>query len=224
MQLTEGVYDLPLDYEVEGTTRTIHPSAVETDFGLVLLDVGFDGETDRLDGALAALDHSLDDVELVVLTHQDGDHTGGLRDVRARTGATVLAHRADAPAIDGRAEPIKSRGERYPPAPVDVEIVDGVGFQTVAGEMRVVATPGHTPGHVSLYLPDAGLLVAADALTARDGRLNGPAERFTPDADAATESVGRLAALDVDRTLCYHGGLVEAGTERIREIYESRQG
>lgn len=218
MELADGVHDLALTVERGDREMTIHPAAVETGRGVLLLDVGFPGQANDIDARLADSDLGLSDVTAVVVTHQDGDHVAGLREMVDRTGATVYAHRDAAPYVDGRKDLIKSGGDRYPPVDVDVELVDGVAFRTDAGEMRVVHTPGHTPGHVSLYLPDERLLVAADALTADDAGLQGPNPEFTPDVDEAARSVGKLAALDVDGVLCYHGGYVEAGSDRIAEI------
>lgn len=87
--------------------------------------------------------------------------------------------------------------------------------------MEVVFTPGHAPGHVSLYFPEKRLLVAADALTADEDGLQGPSERFTLDMAGAAESVERLAALDVESVHCYHGGTVAADSDRIAEVAES---
>lgn len=217
-QIAEGVFEVAIEFEYGDRRETIHPAAVETDRGLVLVDVGYPGRADDLAAELGERGFTFDDVALVLVTHQDGDHAGALRAVRDRTSAPVLAHRAAAPFVDGRRKPIKGDGERYPPAPVDVELVDGVVLRTVAGEMHVVFTPGHAPGHVALYLPDEHLLLAADALTARDGVLDGPSERYTPDLAEAGRSVERLADLDVERVLCYHGGLVEVEGGRLAEI------
>ena len=74
-----------------------------------------------------------------------------------------------------------------------MEVVDGVCFRTAVGKVQIVATPGHTPGHVSLYVPDERLLIAGDALTA-DDEFGGPNEAFTPDMAAAVDSIGRLAS------------------------------
>jgi len=67
------------------------------------------------------------------------------------------------------------------------------------------------------------VLITADAMTAEDG-LAGPNETFTPDMETATESVGRLADLDVETVICYHGGPVEATGDDIADIYASLQG
>lgn len=224
MEITDGVHTLPIEFEFMGDDVTIHPVAVETDRGLVLIDAGLPTTLDQLDARLADAGFEVGDVDLVLLTHHDTDHAGGLAEVVERSGATVLAHTAETPYVDGREDPIKDDGSdtQAPSVAVDVEVVDGVAVRTRAGPMRVVETPGHCPGHVSLYLAEERLLVSADALTATGGDgLAGPIPDFTPDMETAVDSVGRLAALDVDRVLCYHGGLVEEGSERIGEIHAS---
>ena len=221
MELATGVHAFPQTLDRGDRTATYHPAAVETGNGVLLLDVGFPGQLDRIAEHLEGISRDLDDVRGVVLTHQDGDHVSGLHEVVERTEATVFAHELAAPYVDGRMDPIKGGDDRYPPVPVDVEIVDGVTFRTVAGPMRVVFTPGHAPGHVSLYVPDERLLIAADALTAGDGTLQGPSEAYTLDMDEAVSSLDRLADLDVERTLCYHGGFVEEGSDRIRAVADS---
>jgi glyoxylase-like metal-dependent hydrolase (beta-lactamase superfamily II) len=219
MQITEGVYAFPQTIERDGVERTFHPSAVDTPKGLLLVDVGLAGQFDQVEANLAAAGFDWSDVRGVVLTHQDGDHAGGLADVLDRTDATVYAHAGCAPYVDGRKHPLKSpEGERYRPADVDVALVDGVAFRTTAGPMDVVFTPGHTPGHISLHLPDAGVLLAADATVADEGGLAGPSEQYTLDTDEALDSLAKLSTLDFDRTLCHHGGLVEEGTDRVSAL------
>ncbi len=88
--------------------------------------------------------------------------------------------------------------------------------------MEILETPGHSPGHVSLYFPESALLLAGDALVADrdDESLSGPKPEFTPDMDRALESVAELANLEIDHVVCYHGGYVESGSVRIKEIAE----
>jgi len=215
-ELSSGLYAFPQMIVHEGTEYTYHPAAAETPRGLALLDVGNPNAVEQVESHLENRGYGWDDVSAVVVTHQDNDHAGGLAQIADRIDAPVYAHERAAPHVDGREPLFGYDAERYPP--VDVEIVDGVRFRTGAGPMEVVFTPGHAPGHVSLYFPDADLLVAADALAAPDGELVLPK---VADEDDARDSVARLADLDFERTLCYHGGLVEAGTDRVRELAES---
>ncbi|MFA9416767.1 MBL fold metallo-hydrolase [Natrinema sp. HArc-T2] len=214
-----GVHTLPITVEYGERELTISPTVVETDRGLVLCDVGPQSAIGGLETHLRSLGYDLEDIWLVVLTHHDGDHAGGLSELNERVDAVVATHHAEAPYVAGERDPIKSDGDRYPPVAVDIELVGGVRIPTVAGPMEVVATPGHAPGHVSLYFPDGNLLVAGDALVA-DGAepLDGPKPQFTPDMDRAIESVETLADLEIDHTLCYHGGYVPQGSDRIHEI------
>jgi glyoxylase-like metal-dependent hydrolase (beta-lactamase superfamily II) len=220
-ELTDGVYAFPQTISRDGQEATFTPAAVETPRGLLLLDVGFPHALDQLEDHLMETGHGVDDVWAVLLTHHDGDHAAGLSKLLDRADPAVFAHPECAPHVDGRLDPIKGGEdeERYAPAPVDIEVPDETMFATDAGPLQVVHTPGHTPGHVSLYLPDEKLLFAADALTAPEGELAGPSEEFTIDMEGAIESVGRLADEDVERTLCYHGGLVEQGTGKIARLW-----
>jgi glyoxylase-like metal-dependent hydrolase (beta-lactamase superfamily II) len=219
MALPDGVYDFSQTVERDGTERTFHPAAVETPTGLLLIDVGLPGQLDQVEANLTEAGFDWSDVRGVVLTHQDPDHAGGTAEVLDHADATVYAHAGCAPYVEGHESLRKvPDDERYPPVDVDVAIVGGVSFRTAAGPMDVVFTPGHTPGHISLHLPDAGLLIAADATVADEDGLAGPNPEFTLDMDEAIESLAPLAELDFDRTLCHHGGLVEQGTDRMNDL------
>lgn len=224
MDLPDGVYAFPQTVTRDGTENTIHPAAVRTEKGIVLLDTGYASETDQLEANLVQTGYGWDDVTGIVLTHQDGDHAGATAEVVDRTNATVFAHGRSAPFIDGRNHPIKApEGERYPPAAVDVELVEGVAFRTTAGPMEVIFTPGHAPGHLSLFFSDPGLLVVADALTADTDGLAGPSERFTLDMPEALDSAERLARRSINQVLCYHGGLVAADSADIQAVVDGRR-
>jgi len=219
MTLPEGIHTLPQTVEQGERTVTIHPAAVETPTGVLLVDVGYPSQLDQLEEGLAEAGLALDDVRAALITHQDGDHAGALAELVDRTRAVVYAHEACTPYVDGREHPIKSpEGQRYEPVDVDVELVDGVRFRTAAGPMDVLFTPGHAPGHVSLHFSDSGTLLAADALTADESGLQGPSTEFTLEMDEALDSAERLADREIQGVLCYHGGYVETDSERVREV------
>lgn len=222
--VVDSVHVLPLEVEGEDGPRRFNPTAVETDAGVVLLDVGFPHTVDQLETGLASIGYGLDDIALILLTHHDGDHASGLAAVTGRVDTLVAAHAEEVPYVDGRAFPIKTPDdqERYEPVPVDLELVGDEAVRTAAGPMELIHVPGHSPGMLAAYLPQAKVLIAADAMVSEDG-LAGPKPHFTPDMETATESVGRLADLDVEHVVCYHGGAVEATTEDVAAVYDSLQ-
>jgi len=225
MELTDGVYGLPIDVSLGDREMTLNPVAVETPRGLLLIDVGLPDGVDDLADALDAEGLSLGDTWAVAVTHQDLDHAGCLAAVVERTDAVVFAHERDTPHLEGETELVKSSEERpmeIAPTTVDVRVTGGETFATAAGPMRAVSTPGHSPGHTSYYFPDAALLISADALNVVDGELVGPREDATPDLETAWESIERLAELDIEETFCFHGGFVEAGTDRIQGLAADR--
>jgi glyoxylase-like metal-dependent hydrolase (beta-lactamase superfamily II) len=72
---------------------------------------------------------------------------------------------------------------------------------------------------LSLYLERPKVLVAGDALTAEGGHLNGPNPPLTLDVRAAVRSVRRLADLEIDTIVCYHGGVVsEDANGQLRRV------
>ncbi|WP_290819148.1 MBL fold metallo-hydrolase [Halovivax sp.] len=214
-----SVHALTMPVEFAGRTMAITPTAVASDDGLVLVDVGPDGGLDRLENALSDAGFELSDVKRVVLTHHDADHAGGLASLAERTDVTVAAHREEAAYVRGDEPPQKGGDDRYRTVQVDEELAGGDEISTRTGPMRVIETPGHTPGHVSLYLPEERLLIAGDALVADgDEPLSGPKPTYTADMDVAVESLVALGRLDVEQTICYHGGYVPLGSERIRAI------
>jgi glyoxylase-like metal-dependent hydrolase (beta-lactamase superfamily II) len=161
------------------------------------------------------------DLRRLIFTHQDLDHVGSGAALVRQSGAQVLAHPADAPYIEGSLRPLKPSPEmleqrpqmrqvleRLEPARVDERLEDGTSLD-LAGGTRVIFTPGHTPGHVSLYLEQSKILIAGDALTAQESHLNGPNPPVTLDIRTALRSIRRLADLDVDTIVCYHGGVVD---------------
>ena len=145
-------------------------------------------------GALSTLNVGWADVDHVVLTHFHPDHVG--------SAGAVLDSAASATAYAGEADISQITSPRDLQAVGDGDEVFG---------LAVVETPGHTPGSISVFDADSGLLVAGDALTADGGGVAGPVPEFTEDLVEASASVTKLADLDVDTALVGHGDPVEGG-------------
>lgn len=159
-----------------------------------VVDTGVDGSAAAIEEALRGVGLGWDAVGHVVLTHRHPDHVG--------SAEAVLQAASEATAYAGAGELAEVDLPRPP-----VEVSDG---DDVFG-LRIVATPGHTAGHVAVHDPGTRLLVAGDALNGQDGGVAGPNPQFSSDMDAARESVRILARLDVDTVVFGHGDPVVGG-------------
>jgi glyoxylase-like metal-dependent hydrolase (beta-lactamase superfamily II) len=218
MEIIEGVYGLPQTLELGDHEEKIYPVAIEDEDGVILVDAGLPGNVDKIRENLDEHGFGLEDVEKLVLTHQDFDHCGCAAELVEETGATVFAHSDDAPAIDGSEDPIKG-DERYPAVDVDVELSGGEVFHADGREIRIMHTPGHTPGHISLLLED--LLISGDILNVEKDGFSGPRERFTPDMEEAVQGLNRLSFESFGRVHCFHGGTVEKDSADVEKIFQN---
>jgi glyoxylase-like metal-dependent hydrolase (beta-lactamase superfamily II) len=87
------------------------------------------------------------------------------------------------------------------------------------GGIHIINTPGHTPGHISLYHKPSKTLIAADALVVIDRQLHGPVPDHALDYPLALKSISRFTAFDIENIICYHGGLFNNNcNQRISEL------
>lgn len=155
-----------------------------------IVDTGVSGSGDAINDALTMMGLMPTDVRHIILTHNHGDHVGGLGELEgAMTNATVYAGEGDIGAI---------RSSLTLSAVNDGDEIFGMG---------VVGTPGHTVGSISVFDTDTGLLVAGDAINGDgSGGITGANPNFTPDMDSANASVAKMAALSPRVAAFGHGG------------------
>ncbi|MEJ2666585.1 MAG: MBL fold metallo-hydrolase [Deinococcales bacterium] len=245
MHVAQGVEALELTMESMGGHATIHPTLIWDDSDVILVDTGMPGNLEAIREAAARAGAPLERLNRIILTHQDMDHIGSVQELLEAAGhdVQVLAHEADRPYIEGEKRLIKLNPERMaerltmmsdaqragfealmanpPHAHVDRILADGEELPYCGG-ILVVHTPGHTPGHVSLYLRQSRTLVTGDALTAENGVLQGPRPGVTPDMATAVASLRKLTGLDIDAAITYHGGVVRGDVGgRLAELAAS---
>jgi glyoxylase-like metal-dependent hydrolase (beta-lactamase superfamily II) len=106
---------------------------------------------------------------------------------------------------------------RARPARVDELLSDGQVLPVLGG-LRVVETPGHTPGHVSFFAPAAGVLFVGDSLVAEATGLRGSTGMNTWDQAKADESVRKQAALGARLVCPGHGPVVPDAAGKFPQL------
>ena len=134
----------------------------------------------------------------------------GVHEISAWSGAEVLLHPADSERLRIRFRDVIAN---FAPGPIVAlltrapaharPIVDGEELP-VFGGLRVVHTPGHTPGSICLYSPAGRFVIVGDLLQRVRGNVALPNAFFSDDMDEARKSIARLAALDVETILFSH--------------------
>ncbi len=186
---------------------------------LTLVDTGMPGSGPKaVLQAIRKLGRAPQDLKRILITHADLDHTGGALAVRTATGAQLCASAIEAPAImigglsrEPRAGPVAKaiftvvgRVFKIQPVPVD-QILEPGSEIPVLGGLIVIATPGHTPGHLSFYAPATGDLIAGDSMVALGGTLRWRETAVQWNYKQGRASVAAQSALGARTVYCGHG-------------------
>ena len=200
---------------------------------LTVVDTGMPNSADRVLSYVREMGRRPEELTRIVLTHYHVDHVGSAAALRDLTGAAVLAHREEAPFINGtKPQPAPRYGvlrlmyrllpvmTRFDPLEPDELVAEGSQLDILGGA-RVVAMPGHTPGSIALHLDRLGVLMCGDAIDNRRGVLGPPPAPFTVDDAKAVESIRKVAELDFDVLCPGHGSpIVGRSSQQVRAMAE----
>jgi glyoxylase-like metal-dependent hydrolase (beta-lactamase superfamily II) len=211
-EVITGVYQLPNSF--------VNMYLILEPDGLTLIDAGVakSGAKVVLD-ALQKLGRPPSDLKRILITHADPDHIGSVAALKAATGAQVVIGRGEAAAM---AAGKPSRPPKNPvvrlmiglmmkiePLKTDVELEDGAELPVLGG-LRVIASPGHTRGHVAYFSPRDRILFAGDAMLVSKGKLSWSDGPFTQDYAEGLRTVRKLEGLNPSVVCCGHGNPVRA--------------
>ncbi|MDR1705909.1 MAG: MBL fold metallo-hydrolase [Clostridiales bacterium] len=225
MRIADNAYMLKIGQEEGGA---YYPVLVSDGANLALIDAGYKEHNEAFVKAIEAEGFKARDITHIILTHQDGDHVDGVKAMKKLApGAVVVAHEEEAPYIDGsklniklqdwidkqgtltdedKADIDERKAESAARAvPVDIKVKDG---NVIFGDMEAVHVPGHTPGHICLYLRNSGIMVGGDALNIDGGKLVGPNPVYTYDQAQGAASLEKIKGYNPKMAVAYHGGLI----------------
>jgi len=206
---------------------------VDDDGQTTLVDAGLKRASKAI---LAGLEHigvAPSDVTRIIATHAHPDHVGGLAALRGRTGAAVAVHEREADYVREGKGPVLDRstlGGRLirrnrgsAPTPVDEQLVDGQRLD-VAGGLRVLHTPGHSPGHISLLHEPSRVLITGDAIWNMRGRMTWSVPMLCTDAALSRRTAEVLGDVEYEVAAFTHGPEIRDGArEAVRGFLRLKQ-
>jgi glyoxylase-like metal-dependent hydrolase (beta-lactamase superfamily II) len=243
MKIAHGVYSIG-----QRKGGHVHAFLLEEDEGLTLIDTLYDTDARLILNQIKSIGREVTDLKRILLTHGHRSHLGGLAILKILSGATIYSHSWEADIIAGErtAQPVPlwpmrppqaywrvyhlqlgaalGRG-KHPPCPVDEPLGEqALKDESTVGPVRVIHTPGHSPGHLAFYWPERQVLFAGDAIATYPIFAAGwPAFTLNPVQHRA--SLERMAQLDVDVVAVGHGEpITEGAAERMRSLVEGADG
>ncbi len=226
MKIDNGIIMLEVSSNVPG--MFIYPTIMWDDDNKVLVDAGYSGQYDTIRDACINEGIHFEDINKIIITHQDLDHFGGLPEIleASKNKIEVMAHENDKPYIQGekplvrlnsnfinsmpedRRKMVKQMFENFVPVNIETTLSDNQELPYCGG-ITVIHTPGHTPGHLCLYHKMSKTMIVGDAMNIVDGNLVGPRKEILEDGDykIAMDSLKKLLKFDIKNIVTYHGGL-----------------
>ncbi|WP_053366652.1 MBL fold metallo-hydrolase [Bacillus sp. FJAT-27245] len=206
----------------------------------VLIDAGMPRSGDNIIAEAEERFGKNNPPKALILTHGHFDHIGGITELIEKWGMPVYAHELELPFLTGvedypQPDPTVEGGllakisPYYPNEAITidghVEVLPEDGTVPFMEGWRWVHTPGHTPGHISLFREKDGALIAGDAFVTvkqeslykvftQEQEISGPPRYLTPDWEAARISVEKLAALKPNVAITGHGRPMTGDTLR----------
>ena len=222
----------PLSIRVDSPTGEsfIFPTVVKTKEDLILVDAGYPAQAEAIITAAAEEGFDLKNLTKIVLTHHDFDHVGSLKALKTKfPNAAVIAPEKEAPFIEGKKKSLRLQQaetvyaslpeeareganaletflKKIAPCKVDKTVKEGDAIDA-EGLVVAVETPGHTSGHLSLYIPSLKTIIAGDALVYENAAFALANPQYAYNLEQAKASAAKLRQLHPSTMICYHGGI-----------------
>ncbi|MGE6598909.1 MBL fold metallo-hydrolase [Bacillus proteolyticus] len=221
------IIELPIEFEFNEAKQCIYPSLLIVNNELTLVDTGYINFLPLIEDAIVKLGFEMENLKNIIITHYDDDHIGSLYDFKMKyPHINIIASEIESNYINGeiKSERLVQAEEMLECMPngekefgkwfiqqlknirhisVDEKVNDGQ--MILNNECQIVATPGHTSGHISLYFPNLNCVITGDAAVQENRELVIANPNFCLDLEKAEESLKRIKNLKAVTYYCYHG-------------------
>lgn len=184
-----------------------------------LVDTGFVSHAHE---TVALAEEHTPQVKWVVNTHWHSDHVGANR-LLQQNGTGIIGSSVDADSLDHAASDCCAAEYLDQPVPqytIDLPIADGQTLRIGDGHWRVLAVPGHTPGHIALWNDELRVLAVGDSLSSYDVGWIDVMREGCAAIDQAMASLRRIQALEVDTIFPGHGPLISDPEPHLEKAIE----
>ena len=230
MKIKENIYILELPNINPQSNDFVYPTVIKDGSNLTLIDTGYPKQIEYIKSALEKDGLDINNIKTIILTHQDIDHIGNVKDIlNLVPDIEIISYNEEADYINGnktsaKVETLEKNLDKmdenckklyhffktfFENNKINVDKVVKNGDVISKGEdMQVIATPGHTPGHMCLYIEKYKLLIAGDLLCLKDGNITLCPKELNYNNDMYLQSVNKIRDLEIEMIICFHGGLV----------------
>ncbi|MED3727685.1 MBL fold metallo-hydrolase [Priestia endophytica] len=222
------IIELPIKYEFNRQKNCIYPSLIIVNKELTLVDTGYTNFLTLIENEILKNGYGMKDLKNIIITHYDDDHIGSLYEFKEKyPWITIIASEIESKYISGelKAERLVQAEEllenmsnedmefgkwfiqqlkNLKPVLINKKVHDG--DMILDNECRVVATPGHTSGHISLYFPRLKSIITGDAAVKENHELVIANPQFCLNVEKAEQSLIKIKNLKAENYYCYHGG------------------
>lgn len=230
------VLALEVIFDFGNGLNKIYPTILKDDQEMILIDCGYPNFLHLIKKAAEAKGLNIEDLTKIIITHHDFDHMGSLAEFkREYPRIQILSSIEEEMYVNGREKSLRLQQaealfdylpeDKKPEAEsfhnllrsvkavnVDLLLKNGDKFPWCKGT-EIISTPGHMPGHISLYVKESKTLISGDALVIENDELAIANPSYTLDLVEAKKSIKKLLNYDIETIICYHGGLYRGNIE-----------